>query len=238
MRYILLSLFLFLTTILISQEAAFEIKDSSAIIDGGQGNINLFTYSQDEEQEQKLMIDAYDFQTYLVDSMEYCGTLYIQDQGGDVYIGSQGNGVIHINSNLIFDAAFQMGDAIQTKASSDIAFGSIKEDGMIHSGSSNLQCSWDPVFKDYTITIPNVSYDYKDFSTLITPTSSTVYSSYTRSKNNKLLVTLRDLNGDKIEGSFSFVTHQHIAVPDNFHDTCFDEEGMVLKKANAGRRAR
>lgn len=69
---------------------------------------------------------------------------------------------------LAFHNPTQENYNIQTRASSEIAFGAIATDGTILSNTENIiDVEWDSDLSRYIITIEGVSYNNNDFTTIV-----------------------------------------------------------------------
>ncbi|MBN1791846.1 MAG: collagen-like protein [Bacteroidales bacterium] len=74
-----------------------------------------------------------------------------------------------------------------------IAFGCIKEDGTILSGSGNFTCTWEGSYSRYRITISGEDYYYANYAALVTPVSQPPYRiCSTDSVNGSLLIRVEN----------------------------------------------
>ena len=81
---------------------------------------------------------------------------------------------------------------------------------------ANMQIVWDAQYKRYQITIPSIysgqtlNYDAQHFVTVVTPrptSSDDVISAGAGEVDGKLLVSLYDKKGNRVQGQFEFVTY-------------------------------
>lgn len=90
--------------------------------------------------------------------------------------------------------------------STPVAYGAISNTGVVMSGTSNISCTWNSTNSRYEITITGESYYYADYVTTITAGGPYVVES--SSISGKLLVTLYNLAGSKVQANFDFVTYK------------------------------
>jgi|SRR5271165_5942175 len=107
-----------------------------------------------------------------------------------------------------------------------IAAGSVHQDSKFSNSwnmylgkPGSMTCVWNASRNWYEITIPGVSYFYPNFVTLVTAIgaesnmppigSYTVAGAVISSVDNKLLVSLTDPKGNRVQGAFSFVVFQY-----------------------------
>ena len=97
-------------------------------------------------------------------------------------------------------------ETVQTTAAiGPIAFGTICPTTTIHNGTGNFAVVFDNSLDRYEINITSINYDFKNYTTLVTPIDSKVRSFYTESASGNLIVTLVDKAEDNIPGCFSFI---------------------------------
>ncbi|MCX6224187.1 MAG: hypothetical protein NTV01_05475 [Bacteroidia bacterium] len=89
-----------------------------------------------------------------------------------------------------------------------IAFGSIRYDARIISGTGNYTCTWNATFSRYEITITNETYIYTAYATVVTPVGDEAIFATTNSGAGKLIVYIHDITGVKVQGDFHFITHK------------------------------
>ncbi|MCG8330897.1 MAG: hypothetical protein MI974_24610 [Chitinophagales bacterium] len=88
-----------------------------------------------------------------------------------------------------------------------IAYGMIRPNATIGTGTGNFSCSWNNSIKRYEITIDDESYYYQNYITQVTPISGGREVT-TSSVGGKLLVYMYDNNGNRIQGNFQFLTYK------------------------------
>lgn len=97
--------------------------------------------------------------------------------------------------------------AIGSLESLIVAYGKIASDATIYTGSNISSCVWNPTLDRYEITISGESYSFMNYATLITPVNITTgITCCSSSVSGKLLVYCTDVNGSKIQATFSFMT--------------------------------
>lgn len=96
-------------------------------------------------------------------------------------------------------------DAIGSLESLIVAYGKIKFDATIYSGSNISSCEWNASLNRYEIEISGESYFYTDYVTVITPTTQKLTCN-TNSMSGKLLVYFFDSSGTEVQTTFSFLT--------------------------------
>lgn len=91
-----------------------------------------------------------------------------------------------------------------------IAYGYVSAFGSINSGTGNFSVTWDSVNARYLIDIDNENYSFRDYTTIITPASSSPYVVTTSSVSGNLVVFIFDpLNGySRTQANFQFVTYK------------------------------
>ncbi len=104
----------------------------------------------------------------------------------------------------------EFGDnTVQTTAAiGPIAFGSISSSAAISSGSGGYTVVYDNTSNRYEITITGETYHFTNYTSLVTPASSTVSSFRTSSVSGKLLVYLYNSTGTPIQGNFHFIVYK------------------------------
>lgn len=88
-----------------------------------------------------------------------------------------------------------------------IAYAFIAKNGAVASGTPNVSSTWDALQKYYKITISGENYSYSSYVTVVTPCGGP-YVASTSSGNGKLIVSIYDLTGSKVQGYFQFVTYK------------------------------
>jgi len=209
-----------------AQDAGMHIIVDEPIINGSDGGLKLQSSSSKGATINTLLLDGTDIQTFDEDSSWYCGNLYIQDQGGSIYFLDGSRGKATFDGNVVFRDSIEIGGAIQTSASSEIAFGAIDSDADIASGSGNYEVVW--TGSRYEITLEDESYHFRSYTTLITPNSSSVYSHYSSSGSGKIFVYLRNNAGSNISAPFHFVTHKHQTNKKGFTTYCESDDDEVI----------
>ena len=95
-----------------------------------------------------------------------------------------------------------------TAVRSPIAYAYINSTGTVASGTSNVSCAWSTTDNRYEITISGVSYLYSSYITNVTAGGSVPRIATTASINGKLLVSMFDLSGNKVQSNFQFTTYK------------------------------
>ena len=89
-----------------------------------------------------------------------------------------------------------------------LAYGFCDSDGTLHSGTSNVSCSWDATNSRYEITITDETYYYLDYITTVT-SSVNAYTPVVGSIDGKLTVYFADSDGTTGQQThFQFVTYK------------------------------
>jgi len=94
-----------------------------------------------------------------------------------------------------------------------VAYGSIRADGTIVSGSGNFTCTYSGTYTNYEITITGETYSNDDYTTVVTPVnagSPVVRIPVTRqtSSSGHLLVYIWNLSGNRVQSDFSFIVYK------------------------------
>ncbi|MBP7497813.1 MAG: hypothetical protein KA792_09135 [Bacteroidales bacterium] len=90
-----------------------------------------------------------------------------------------------------------------------IAYGVIKDDGTILTGTDNYTCAWFPSLNGYVIQITGEYYTYEKYITVVTPLTGVAISAKTVSTgDSRLAIYLVDKNGNSITNGFSFVVYK------------------------------
>lgn len=101
---------------------------------------------------------------------------------------------------------FEDGTVQNTASIGALAFGFIETAGTTSSGSGNYTSTWNSSSNRYEITITGESYFWKNYSTTIAPTSSSIKNWRTGSVGGKLLVYLYNSSGTSVQENFQFIT--------------------------------
>jgi len=101
---------------------------------------------------------------------------------------------------------FPDGTLLESAPIGPIAYGFIRSDAEISSGSNNFSAVWNAINNRYEITIDDENYFYRSYSSLVTPVTSSIDRVNTSSVSGKLLIKLYDSSGSNIQGEFQFVT--------------------------------
>lgn len=185
--------------------------------------------SLNAEGESALLLDQYDIQS--TSEGNFGGTIFMQDQGGCLVLTDAGTTEI----DYLIANDIEFGNAIQTKASGEIAYGATNKFGNKETGSSNWSVNYNGVEEYYEITINGEDYSSLDYSTIVTPHSLGLpVIATTSSVSNKLIVRLFNMNGDLINGSFAFSVNKYQEAPD-MEDACEGESGPVITSKRRGR---
>ena len=186
----------------------------------------------EEITNQTLLIDQLDIQTVIDDTFD--GMLFLQDQGGCLNLANDGLTQV----GYLRPDNFGMDGALQTKASGQIAFGTVNQEGEKVSGSDNWTVDYDAISQYYVITIFSENYFFSNYTSTVTPISSVPLIATTGSMSGKLLVDLFDLTGAKATGIFSFVVNKYVA--DELEFACGEDGGepILLNAKNAGAKRR
>lgn len=95
-----------------------------------------------------------------------------------------------------------------TNAAAPLAYGFVKNDGTLLSGTPNVSTSFDSTLNRYVITIAGENYSFGSYATVVTINSSKAFAS-TGSLDGKLLVFTRDASDNHRPGDgFSFITYK------------------------------
>ena len=92
-----------------AQDAGMQIIVENPIIGGSEGSLMLQSYTSKGESINTLLLDGADIQSYNQDSGWYCGTLYLQDQGGDLNFLDGNRGVASFDGNVVFSDSIKIG---------------------------------------------------------------------------------------------------------------------------------
>ena len=106
------------------------------------------------------------------------------------------------------DIEFDDNTVQTTAAIGPIAYGSIASNSSIGSGSGGYTVSYDGSNNRYEITITGENYFYLNYTTMVTPESSTVRAFRTSSSGGKLLIYLYNSAGIPIQGNFNFIVYK------------------------------
>jgi hypothetical protein len=92
-----------------------------------------------------------------------------------------------------------------------LAFASVSWNGVMQSGTHNVATAYNSATKRYEITITGVAYDRLQFTALAVKSGYSNSMSFlnTDSANGKLLVDVRDVNGNLKQDDFGVVVFQH-----------------------------
>ena len=94
-------------------------------------------------------------------------------------------------------------NSIASKPLDIVGSGIIKYNGSIYEHYNIEKVTWDSTNKWYVITIDEVSYNYKQHMTIVSPIGSEMCTAATTSNSGKLRVTLFDNNGNNTQNDFS-----------------------------------
>jgi len=90
-----------------------------------------------------------------------------------------------------------------------VAYGFVTADASIASGTMNVKRgSYNPTGNQYEIPIDGIDFYYRDFTAVVTPSSSKAIMATTSSVDGKLVVMLSDHEGMAVQGDFSFVIYR------------------------------
>lgn len=101
---------------------------------------------------------------------------------------------------------FEDGSVQTTAAQGPIAYGSVSSAGTATSGSGNYTVTWNSSSNRYEIDITGESYHFANFTTTVSPASSSVHRFRSSSVGGKLLVYLYNSTDTLIQGNFHFTT--------------------------------
>lgn len=123
-------------------------------------------------------------------------------RGGSTVARVNGDGSAEFKS-----VEFDDGTTQSTAARNIVAFGSVASNATPYSGSNsgNFSVSWNSSNNRYEITITGESYFFQNYTSMVTPISSSVRSFSTSSSGGKLLVYLRNSSGSLVQGIFQFM---------------------------------
>ena len=100
-------------------------------------------------------------------------------------------------------------DETSAGAISPIAFGAIQADaGFSSAWPAGLSVAWNAGTSSYEVTIPDVTYIYYNFATVVTPVTSigtTPLAASTSSGSGKLYIKLTDATHAAVQGRFHFI---------------------------------
>ena len=88
-----------------------------------------------------------------------------------------------------------------------IAYGMVRSNGTVSTGTGNFNCSWNNTYKRYEIAIEDENYFWLNYITQVTPNTGGRQVT-TSSVGGKLLVYLYDQSGNKVQGYFQFLTYK------------------------------
>ena len=88
-----------------------------------------------------------------------------------------------------------------------IAYGMIRSNASVASGTGNISCTWNNTYKRYEIAIGGESYFWLNYITTATPITGGNRIS-TSSVGGKLLVKIYNNSGSQVQGAFQFVTYK------------------------------
>jgi len=123
------------------------------------------------------------------------------ERGNDIVAAVNTDGSAEFKS-----VEFPDGTKMETAAIGPIAYGFIRSNAVISSGSGNFTATWDATGERYLVDISGESYFYRNYSTVVTPVTSSIVRVNTSSIANDLIIQLFDSAGNKIQGEFQFVT--------------------------------
>ncbi len=135
------------------------------------------------------------------------------DDGDAIYAVAAGTGsrAGYFQGNVEITGQAEVGSLAVTGnggATTPIAYGFVRADGTLASGTSNVSVQWDAGDQRYEITISGENYFYQDYVTVVTPLGGNdppVFAG-TNSLGGHLLVKLYDLSGNLQARDFQFVT--------------------------------
>ena len=102
---------------------------------------------------------------------------------------------------------------MQTRASSEIAFGNITKGLLpsptISSGTDNFSITWNALNSRYEIEFDEYDYSLNGYTTVVTPRGTDIHRWRANGDkvSNKLYIYLYDSAGTSIRSSFQFVTY-------------------------------
>jgi hypothetical protein len=88
-----------------------------------------------------------------------------------------------------------------------IAYGFIRDNGAVSTGSGNIASTWSAANQRYEITITGEDYVLWDYITMVTPSTGGI-SARVSSVTGKLLVEIYNAAGTKVQGNFQFLTYK------------------------------
>ncbi len=86
-----------------------------------------------------------------------------------------------------------------------IAYGFIRDNGTVSTGSGNIASTWSAANQRYEITITGEDYVLWDYISMVTPSTGGI-SARVSSVSGKLLVEIYNASGIKVQGNFQFLT--------------------------------
>jgi hypothetical protein len=86
-----------------------------------------------------------------------------------------------------------------------IAYGFIRDNGTVSTGSGNIASTWSAANQRYEITITGEDYVLWDYISMVTPSTGGI-SARVSSVSGKLLVEIYNASGTKVQGNFQFLT--------------------------------
>jgi hypothetical protein len=128
---------------------------------------------------------------------------YFKSSGGTALYAA---GDARITGDLTVDGSLIGGE--HTHSTLPIAYGFVRSDGSLASGTQNVSSAWNTTLERYEITISGYNYYYTSYSTVVTlgGTCSQPCAVRTGSVGGKLLVYIYDKNGTNVQCHFQFVT--------------------------------
>jgi hypothetical protein len=135
---------------------------------------------------------------------------------GGYFEGNQYAGLFKGRVHARGDYTREYGSGDETRAM-PIAYGNVRYDGKLESGTPNLSTSWDEVNRRYLIVIANESVTSSGTVTVVTPIRTKIppaaeplkpVVSETSAANGKLVVKFYNAAGRDVRHNFQFVTYK------------------------------
>lgn len=111
-------------------------------------------------------------------------------------------------SALLFAGSTNLMSA-QNQPTTPIAYGYINADGSVQTATGNIQAFYDAANGQYEIAIDGIAYFYNEFVSVVTASAASTEGPATMSTgsvNDNLLVFFLDVDGNRVQRDFQFVT--------------------------------
>ena len=133
------------------------------------------------------------------------GQQYAAEFHGKIYVDGEAEVVEDLKVQGDIQKEYTSGNY---KQAIPVAYAAIHMNGTVNEGTPNVSSVWNASIQRYDITIAGESYGYRDYITVVTPSSTMPYLARTGSAGGKLVVYIYNLSGDKVQSDFHFVTYK------------------------------